>query len=64
MLVLDMQVMKKYLDQLSLFLNYALGWFSSELLGAGFMRFKSKDRIVFSFVISNSKKLLAWMDKL
>jgi hypothetical protein len=37
MLVLDMQVMKKYLDQLTPLLNYALGWFSPELLGTGFV---------------------------
>jgi hypothetical protein len=37
MLVLDMQVMKKYLDQLTPLLNYALGWFSPELLGSGFV---------------------------
>lgn len=37
MLVLDMQVMKKYLDQLSPILNYALGWFPPELLGTGFV---------------------------
>jgi len=37
MLVLDMQVMKKYIDQLTPLLNYALGWFSPELLGTGFV---------------------------
>ncbi|MBC7754419.1 MAG: hypothetical protein H7Z71_09295 [Moraxellaceae bacterium] len=45
MLVLDMQVMKKYLDHgykiaqplVAPLLNYALGWFSPELLGSGFV---------------------------
>lgn len=44
MLVLDMQAMKKYLDHgyriakpiVAPILNYALGWFSPELLGTGF----------------------------
>lgn len=45
MLVLDMQAMKKYLDHgyriaqpiVTPLLNYALGWFSPELLGTGFV---------------------------
>lgn len=37
MLVLDMQAMKKYIDQLTPLLNYALGWFSPELFGTGFV---------------------------
>lgn len=40
MLVLDMQVMKKYLDHgyriVKPLVNYALGWLSPELLGTGF----------------------------
>jgi hypothetical protein len=41
MLVLDMQVMKKYLDHgyriAQPLINYALGWLSPELLGTGFV---------------------------
>ena len=62
MLLLDMQAMKKYLDHgykiaqplVTPLLNYALGWFSPELLGSGFV-IKSIDDHAISGSIPYSK---------